>query len=47
MDFIEWLREVKGYNIYDDWSLKEQLSSIEADILWKEWDLQNYEEESE
>ena len=47
MDFIEWLREVKGYNIYDSWDLQSELSSVEADILWQEWDLQNYEEESE
>ena len=43
MTFIEWLREEKGYSIYDDYDLMEKLSSVEADILWQEWDLTQVE----
>jgi hypothetical protein len=38
MTFIKWLREEKGYNIRDDYDIMEQLSAVEADILWQEWD---------
>lgn len=37
MTFVKWLREEKGYNIYNDYDITEQLSASEADVLWQEW----------
>jgi len=37
MTFIEWLHEEKGYSIYNDYDITEQLSAVEADVLWQEW----------
>ena len=38
MSFVDWLREEKGYNVYDGHDIIEQLSAVEADILWQQWD---------
>ena len=38
MTFTKWLREEKGYPVYDAYDIMEQLSSVEADILWQEYD---------
>jgi len=46
MTFIEWLREVKGYRVMDDYDITEQLSAGEADVLWQQYDSgSEYDEE--
>jgi hypothetical protein len=36
MLFLKWLRDEKGYPIYDAWSLTEIFSAQEVETLWEE-----------